>query len=243
MHRPAASTRRAVIGVVAAATGLVLAAASARQSSFLAPDVEVQELDALSTTEVRDLFGASGPARDLPLPSWLAPTIELVLQLLLVALAVVVVVAVGNVLVRGLAGIRRLLLPSATGDVVPPAYDPGEGTDEDVATELRRRLRRTVEVGTDELRAGSDPADAVIACYVAMEQAAAAAGTARQPHETPEDLLRRMLAAHRVDPASARELTALYERVRFGARVPDESMRHRALRCLESLRDGLAVGG
>jgi hypothetical protein len=241
MHRPAARTRRAVLAVVAAAGGLVLAAASARQSSFLAPDVDVQELDPFSVTPVREAFGATGPARDLPLPQWLAPTIEIVLQVLLVALAVVVVVAVGNVVVRGLAGIRRVLLPSATGDVVPPAYDPGEATDEDVETELRRRLRQSVEVGADELRAGSDPGDAVLACYVAMERAAAAAGTERQPHETPEDLLRRMLAAHRVDPASARELTALYEGVRFGARVSDESMRQRALRCLESLRDGLAV--
>ncbi|HZG96435.1 MAG TPA: DUF4129 domain-containing protein [Mycobacteriales bacterium] len=241
MHRPAALTGRAVVGVTAATAGLVLAALSARQSSFLAPDVAVQEVDAIPATPF-EMFRPTGPPRQLPLPLWLAPTIETVLQLLLVLLAVVVVVAVGTAVVRGLIGIRRLMLPAETGEVVPPEYDPGEGTEEDVATELRRRLRESVEVGAEELRAGTDPADAVLACYVAMERAAAAAGTERQPHETPEDLLRRMLAAHHVDPASARELTALYEGVRFGARVTDESMRQRALRCLDSLRAGLAVG-
>src|SRR5262249_35437498 len=81
--------------------------------------------------------------------------------------------------------------------------------------ELRRRRpglanRRTEDVGrlvraaVDEGLHGldesdADPRRAIIACWVRLEQAAAAAGTSRAAGETSTDLVARVLAGHRVN--------------------------------------------
>lgn len=229
--------------VAAAIIGVVLSATAARRGGFLARDVEVAELPPLTTGEFRLRFdfgeGFIGWNPDL---AWLGRLVEIALQTLLAIVALAVVVAVGYQLVRGLLAIRALVLrrwPGATETTT--SYDPGELTLEDTETQLRQRVGRLAEVGEEALDELTDPAEAVLACYVAMERAAAAAGTGRRPHETPHDLLHRVLTEQAVSPQSAGELTVLYEQVRYGAYSPDEPMRDRARRCLRAIRAELGT--
>jgi len=65
-------------------------------------------------------------------------------------------------------------------------------------------------------RVGGPPADAIVAAWLVLERAAAAAGTRRAPHETPTEFASHVLAAHQAD---ATELRDLYHRARFGGTV------------------------
>ena len=61
-------------------------------------------------------------------------------------------------------------------------------------------LVAALDAGLEELSdADRDPRRAVIACWVRLEQAAAAAGTPRHPGDTPTDLVGRLLAEQQVD--------------------------------------------
>ncbi len=59
-----------------------------------------------------------------------------------------------------------------------------------------------VDAGLADLDDG-DPRAAVIACWVRLEEAAAAAGTPREPGDTPGELVLRLLAGHQVSPRRA----------------------------------------
>jgi hypothetical protein len=228
---------RVRISVGAASLSVVLAASAAAQGGFLARDVEVGSS--------KPLFDEDTPLRLpvrytdagwLPDVGWLGRPIELVLQALLGALALAVVIAVGYSVVLGLLRIRALLLSRSTAGQTPAGYDPGELTREDTETALRERMREVVAVGAEALDGTGDAAEGVVACYAAMESAAARAGTGRQAFDTPHELLRRLLAEQPVSPHTVGELTGLYEQVRYGAQRPDEAMRERARRCLAAIR-------
>ncbi|WP_436493716.1 DUF4129 domain-containing protein [Actinokineospora sp. HUAS TT18] len=65
-------------------------------------------------------------------------------------------------------------------------------------------------------RAGGPPADAIVAAWLVLEDAAAARGTRRAAHETPTEFVARVVAAHGVDATGLRDL---YHRARFGGAV------------------------
>jgi hypothetical protein len=81
----------------------------------------------------------------------------------------------------------------------------------------------------------------VIACWVRLEEAAAAAGTPRQPGDTPTDLVTRLLAEHRVSAALLARLAQVYRRARYATHSVDESMRGDARDALQRLRADLAA--
>jgi hypothetical protein len=87
-----------------------------------------------------------------------------------------------------------------------------------------------------------DPRRAVIACWVRLEQVAAAAGTPRQPSDTPADLVTRLLSGHYVDAASLSGFAAIYREARYATHVVDEQMRGQARAALERLRAELTSG-
>ncbi|MFY1673121.1 DUF4129 domain-containing protein [Plantactinospora sp. WMMB334] len=92
----------------------------------------------------------------------------------------------------------------------------------------------------------ADPRRAVIACWVRLEQAAAAAGVERRPGDTPTDLVTRLLGAGR--PVSADVLAAfadVYREARYATHTVDERMRGQARAALRRLRTELtsAAGG
>jgi hypothetical protein len=129
-----------------------------------------------------------------------------------------------------------------------------------IRDQVRRRTRRVRLRPTDEppstaddlvaaLDAGlldlsdtdRDPRRAVIACWVRLEQAAAAAGTPRQPGDTPGDLVGRLLVEQQVDASVLADLATVYREARYATHAVDERMRSNARAALQRLRADLAA--
>ncbi len=117
---------------------------------------------------------------------------------LVAAVLVVAVVVVSLWLVRH--GRRQ---PEAEPDVAAQEY--GEVLQEALVWGQRALL------DLDDARA------AIIACYVAMEQSLARAGTARASAETPDELLARAARAKLVSGGPASRLTGLFYEARFSS--------------------------
>lgn len=99
-----------------------------------------------------------------------------------------------------------------------------------IATATRRQA--------DRLREG-EPSNAVVACWVDLEQSVAAAGVARRPSETSAELTIRVLDALDVDRRALRTLGALYREARYSAHPLTEQDRTTALEALRTLRRSL----
>jgi Domain of unknown function (DUF4129) len=89
----------------------------------------------------------------------------------------------------------------------------------------------------------ADPRKAVIACYLAMTAAAAAAGVERHRSETPSEFLSRLLCSLGSSQDSARRLTRLFEAARYTRRPVDEALRADAINALTQVQEELARAG
>jgi len=96
--------------------------------------------------------------------------------------------------------------------------------------------RAAVQAAIAALGAASDPREAVIAAYVAMQETLAAHGVARAASEAPREYLRRVLAASSATGREARTLTGLFEEARYSEHPISERVRRRALAALSSLQ-------
>jgi hypothetical protein len=104
-------------------------------------------------------------------------------------------------------------------------------------------LVAAVDAGLEELSdTDRDPRRAVIACWVRLEQAAAVAGTPRQPGDTPTDLVSRVLAEQRVDARLLSALRDVYREARYATHTVDDRMRAEARSALQRLRADLGAG-
>ncbi len=133
-----------------------------------------------------------------------------------VGIALATVVGVGVVyllarLVRLVPRLRREGMPDDAG--VEPGQAVGAGADvtPDLAT-----LRDGVQGADDRLAERVPPADAVIAAWVALEEAAGRSGLHRDPAATPTEFTVAVMDRTAVDPTAVRVLLALYLRARFG---------------------------
>ncbi len=220
---------------LAAVVGLLFAASLAATRS--APQLEriPPKIDVLPTST--QLPGAPdaplveptdpGAAEEVAdgLPAW---TDTAVLVGLAVLLAVVIVLVIWA-LVRD-----QLRRRDRRGRRRPTADAPASTADDLVAA---------LDAGLLDLSdTDRDPRRAVIACWLRLEQAAAAAGTPRQPGDTPGDLVGRLLAEQRVDAAVLAELAAVYREARYATHTVDERMRADARQALQRLRTDLAAG-
>ncbi|WP_157720231.1 DUF4129 domain-containing protein [Friedmanniella luteola] len=77
-----------------------------------------------------------------------------------------------------------------------------------------------------------DPTDAVLAAWVALEDAAARSGVPRRPADTPTELTSRVLAATEADADAVTTLLGLYHRARFSAAGVGPAAVAEARRCL-----------
>jgi hypothetical protein len=82
----------------------------------------------------------------------------------------------------------------------------------------------------------------VIACWVRLEQAAAAAGTPRHPGDTPTDLVGRLLAEQQVNSRVLAALLDVYRQARYATHTVDDRMRAQAVDALQRLRADLGAG-
>jgi Domain of unknown function (DUF4129) len=121
-----------------------------------------------------------------------------VLYALVAAILLAAIVAVAIWVVRNS---RRLPPPEPS----PPAEEYGEV------------LEEALEGGRRALLALDDARAAIIACYVAMEESLANAGTARLSGETPDELLAKAASTLLVSAGAAKRLTSLFYEARFSS--------------------------
>jgi Domain of unknown function (DUF4129) len=103
-------------------------------------------------------------------------------------------------------------------------------------------LVAALDAGLEELSdTDRDPRRAVIACWVRLEQAAAAAGTPRNPGDSPTDLVGRLLAEQQVDARVLAALLEVYRQARYATHTVDDQMRAQARSALTRLRADLGA--
>ncbi|PWR05342.1 hypothetical protein DKT68_27530 [Micromonospora acroterricola] len=173
----------------------------------------------------------AGEATQAHVPQWIA-TVAVVL----LGLAILTVFCyLAWILIRGAVRRTTRALPAQK------ARRTAEGTAREVVAALDAGL---VELDDRD----TDPRVAVIACWVRLEEAAATAGVARQPGDTPTDLVTRLL---RGDPSAGvpaivsadvlAEFAHVYREARYATRPVDERTRDQARAALRRLRHELAA--
>jgi hypothetical protein len=216
----------------AAVLGLLFVAALSATRS--APQLDQIEPDATPTTPPllprtgpsADNLAHGGPAAAQGLPDWVG-AVALVL-LSVVGVIVVVLVIWGILRDQAKRRARRGRRDAAAGR-------HGSRTAEELVAAL--------DAGLEELSdTDRDPRRAVIACWVRLEQAAAAAGTPRSPGDSPTDLVGRLLREQRVDERPLAALLAVYREARYATHTVDDQMRRQARSALERLRADLDAG-
>ena len=101
----------------------------------------------------------------------------------------------------------------------------------DPLEELAREAQNTL----DELRGGSDLRDAVMRCYYEMGRALSSErGITREKAMTPREF-ERHLGDVGLPEQQIRDLTRLFEGVRYGARVPGDREEEQAIECLNAI--------
>ena len=100
-------------------------------------------------------------------------------------------------------------------------------------------LREGVVQADQQLRKFVRPADAVIAAWVRLEQAAARSGVLRDPAATPTEFTVKVLDRAPVDPEATRTLLGLYLRARFGGEQMTADDVTAAMAALAALAEGL----
>jgi hypothetical protein len=91
------------------------------------------------------------------------------------------------------------------------------------------------EAELQEVLLRGSPRNAIVRCWVRLEQAVAAAGIAPRPSETSLEFTTRVLAAMTVDDGSLRRLGALYREARFSRHELGEPQRRAAIESLTEL--------
>lgn len=102
------------------------------------------------------------------------------------------------------------------------------------------RLAAAVETGLEAVESGT-ATDAVIACWVALEEAAASAGVARAAAETPSEFTVRVLGVGGISAPELSRLAELYREARYSSHGSTEEARLEARAALLRLRDELAA--
>lgn len=166
-------------------------------------------------------------------PLWDFSGLIHLLEVLLALVAAVVVLAAVVMLLRQLSRRRR-----AVDEPGEEAADLTVLADRDDAR-AAQTLRRGIAAAAAGLRSYGVPRDAVIAAWVALEQAAGDTGVVREPSATPSEFTATVLGATAADPAPAEDLLALYLVARFSTHAVTPLDVERAGACLAALDEAL----
>jgi hypothetical protein len=167
--------------------------------------------------------GQLPPRVGIPGEGHAAPFIGSWFDLLLAAVLVAAIVGCSIILARRHWPQRRVRRPA------PEFTDDGDA-----------ELRKAVEYGWLALRELDDARGAIIACYLAMEQSLAQAGTSRGTAETPAELLARAAAKGLVRGTAAARLTSAFYEARFSTMELTVAHRDTAEQALAELSAGLS---
>lgn len=218
--------------LLAVATLLMLAAATASVSVLpvgrAAPEQSAQPTPtpSASPTPLQPTPSPSAMAQQAADTSWLG----LVALGVLAAIGVTVLVVLLGAAARSTTKFRRRAIREK-----PPVRISQLTAEEDVVAALDAGL---LDLDDD----AADPRTAVIACWVRLEQAAAAAGVPRLPDDTATDLVVRMLARRHLDAGVLNGFADVYRRARYATHRVDDDMRLQARASLHRLRDELTAG-
>ncbi|HEX6684958.1 MAG TPA: DUF4129 domain-containing protein [Candidatus Limnocylindrales bacterium] len=167
--------------------------------------------------------GPSDASPDTAVPQWVMPS----LIVIGIIIAIVLLGAVFGAAVRTGRRFRRRSLR-----VRAPAKPDGADVDDQVVAALDAGLQQLDE-------SDADPRRAVIACWVRLEKAAAAAGTPRLAGDTPTDLVLRLLGGHSLSEGLLTRFADVYRKARYASHRVDEGMREQAKAALGQLREEL----
>ncbi|MGC5583224.1 DUF4129 domain-containing protein [Ornithinimicrobium sp. W1679] len=84
-----------------------------------------------------------------------------------------------------------------------------------------------------------DPRNAVVACWVALEDAVDRSGLATDPSETAAELTARVLGRWQVDPSAITDLSEAYREARFSRHPVTEEQRRSAVEALRRIHEDL----
>lgn len=148
-------------------------------------------------------------------------------RILAVVLAIVILAAV-------VLAVRQLLIwwKGRQIDRRQPEDDLGDLDAAIAATGESAQLRAATE---------GDARNAIVACWVALEDAAENAGMVRNASETSQEFTERVLAHWDVDRSTIAGLAALYRRARFSRLDLDAQDRDRALASLERVHAAIVA--
>ena len=221
---------RAAAGAVAAAA-LVLLVRVSRAGS-------VPSLTLPTARPTVDITGGINPT-DAPVPPRINPAdADRVADLLRVLLTI------GAIIVLAVAAYALLLVVSMAIDLVGQRRRR-EPALPDVSVEplpaVPERLRGPSAQERRERLTHGDVRNAVVACWLDLEESAASAGLARQDSQTPADYVGDVLARWEVDPAALTELAELYREARFSTHPMTDAHRDRALAALDRIHADLEM--
>lgn len=167
--------------------------------------------------EVETLPADQGEVQERPdVNQWIVDAIQLAVLLALV--------------VTLLHVLRRLLERDKREGVGPPR-------------EREDELAALLDASGEEVRyralTQGDPRNAVVACWVALEEAVHRSGLEQDPSLTASELTGRVLSRWEVDPQAIRDLSAAYREARFSRHPITEEQRRAAVDALERIHDDL----
>ncbi len=164
------------------------------------------------------------PAKPVKVPL----IMDIFFMVLLVVFALILIYILWRRVQRAREARRRLL----------EANDAADAPDDLPDDLLPEQLQRSAERGIARLAEG-DPRNAIVRCWVMLEDTVAEAGLPPDPALTSEELTSAVLARYAVTPAVIDELARLYREARFSEHTLDESHRKRAVAALNALRNDL----
>ncbi|MDC5698685.1 DUF4129 domain-containing protein [Intrasporangium calvum] len=150
------------------------------------------------------------------------------LAVLVQVVVVLVVIAVLVLLALAVRDLLRRVAPRLTSET-----EPGFGR-----PEVPAGILEGADLGLDAMGRGT-PRNAIVAAWVALEQAAAMAGLPRHRAETSIEYVARVLRVWDVDALSLDELAGLYREARFSTHALSEPHRERAIVALGTIRGDL----
>lgn len=162
-------------------------------------------------------------------PVTIPPVLEVVIEILLIIFALLLM----TILFRSAVTRRRRRLAEQS-----PIEAGLEVDDDDLDGILTQNLARSADAGLARLAEG-DPRNAIVRCWLVLEDTVIQAGLPRDPSLTSQELTAQVLGRYAVDGAAISELGELYREARFSAHQLEETHRRRAVAALNQLRDGL----
>lgn len=215
-----------LVGVVVAGfVVLASASGSVRPISDSTLSASPRPLPTITPSDSAPTASGTPPLRVLPqgeTPGWVLALWQAVVYLVIAAVVAFVIVVIVRIL-------RRVRLPH---------LEPDEPDWERMKTE---RLAAAVDTGLARIDSGT-ATDSVIACWVALEQAAASAGVPRDPSETPAEFTVRVLGVGGISEQHLVRLGELYREARYSTHGSSEEARWEARAALLRLREELTVG-